>query len=282
MKRQAGERCPESGGLPGDEPAPQTASVNGPLAVTGDTVSYQYDSKGNLIQVTDELGHTTQITALNAIGQPLTIVDENGVSTALVYDARGRLTMVTANPGASQAVTSVEYDAAGEVTKVTSPDGSYLSYAWDNARRLTSVANNAGETIAYGYNANGDATSTVVKTSGGTIVRQQSALFDDLGRMMRQIGAAAQQTNSAYDRTDNLKTVTDPRSNLYSYAYDALSRLMRETDQEAAQVNYTRNASDDVTGYSDPRAIVTSYVRNAAEVDVRPGAAGSAAGLGNE
>jgi len=45
-----------------------------------------------------------------------------------------------------------------------------------------------GETITYGYNANGDQTSMTVKTSGGTIVRQQSAVFDELGRLMKAIG----------------------------------------------------------------------------------------------
>ena len=133
---------------------------------------------------------------------------------------------------------------------------------WSDARRLTSVTNNTGEKIEYTYNANGDQTSETVKSSAGTIVRQQSALFDELGRLMKSIGAAAQQTVYAYDKTDNLKTVTDPRSNLYSYAYDALQRLITETNQENAPVNYTRNAQDDVTSYKDPRNIITSYVRN--------------------
>ena len=94
------------------------------------------------------------------------------------------------------------------------------------------------------------------------MVRQQSALFDELGRLMRQIGASAQQWDYDYDRTDNLTEVSDPRSGLYSYAYDALSRLIRETDQESAQVNLGLDGQDNVTSYSDPRSIVTAYVRN--------------------
>jgi len=61
---------------------------------------------------------------------------------------------------------------------------------------------------------------------------------------------------------DNLKTITDPRSNLYSFAYDALNRLIRETDQGNAQVNYGLDARDGLVSYSDPRSLVTSYVRN--------------------
>ena len=40
------------------DPLDILTSVDGPLAGTGDTVSYQYDTKGNITQVTDELGHT--------------------------------------------------------------------------------------------------------------------------------------------------------------------------------------------------------------------------------
>jgi RHS repeat-associated protein len=79
---------------------------------------------------------------------------------------------------------------------------------------------------------------------------------------LRSIGAAGQTTTVAYDRTDNPGTVTDPRSNLYSFAYDGLSRVMRETDQEGSQVNLTRDGQDNVVGYADPRSLVTSYVRN--------------------
>ena len=75
---------------------------------------------------------------------------------------------------------------------MTSPNSSFLQYARNNAKRLTTVTNNTGETIEYTYNANGDATSTVVKSTGATVVKQQSALFDELGRLMRSIGAASQ------------------------------------------------------------------------------------------
>ena len=208
------------------------------------------------------IGSTKSILAVNNLGQPVTIRDPNLADTVLTYHEQNWLTSVTVNPGAAQAVTLVAYDVAGQVTKVTAPDGAFLSYTWNDAKRLTLVTNNTGETIAYTYNANGDQTSSTVKASGGAITRQMTMAYDELGRLMRSIGAASQQTSYAHDRTDNPVTVTDPRSNLYSFAYDGLSRVMRETDQESAQVNLTRNAQDDVVTYSDPRSLATTYVRN--------------------
>jgi YD repeat-containing protein len=87
-------------------------------------------------------------------------------------------------------------------------------------------------------------------------------VYDELGRLMRSLGAASQTITVSYDRTDNPVQVTDPRSNLYAYAYDAISRLVRTTDQGGSQVNLTRDGQDQVVAYSDPRALTTTYVRN--------------------
>jgi YD repeat-containing protein len=163
---------------------------------------------------------------------------------------------------AAQAVTTIAYDAIGQVTRVTEPDGAYLDYVWSDARRLTSVTNTTGEKIEYGYNLNGDVTSSTVKSPSNVITRQMSMVYDELGRLLKSIGAAAQETAFSYDRTDLTTQVKDPRNNLYGYSYDALQRLVRTTDEVGAQVNVTRNGQDDVTAYQDPRSITTTYVRN--------------------
>ncbi len=78
------------------------ASVDGPLAGTGDTVSYTYDTNGYVNTVTNEVGHVTTVNTKNARGQPTQITDANGVVTNLSYDFQGRLLTVTVNPGASR------------------------------------------------------------------------------------------------------------------------------------------------------------------------------------
>ena len=104
------------------------------------------------------------------------------------------------------------------------------------------------------YNLEGSVTSTIIRNSGGTIVFNQTQTFDELNRLLKHIGASTQTTTYAYEKNDNLKSVTDPRSGLYSYAYDSLNRLIRETDQENSQVNLTRTGIDDIATYSDPRS----------------------------
>lgn len=238
-------------------------TADGPLAGTSDTVTYTYDANGYLETTTNEVGLVTTVLSVNDRGQPLTISDPNGIESELEYDERGRLTSLAVDTASqTPSVTSIEYDAIGQVIKITFPDTTYLDYEYDDARRLVSVTNKLGEKIEYVRDDMGNATGIVTKLAGGSTRFSRSQDFDELGRLLRSIRVASSTTTLGYDRTDLLTTITDPRSNLTSYAYDALMRLIRETDQEEAEVNYGLDGQDQVVSYTDPRSLVTSYVRN--------------------
>ena len=237
-------------------------SVDGPLAGTGDTVSYAYDVNGNVSQITSQVGLITKILGYDGAGRPTSIQGPDGVNTALTYDPRGRVSTLTLNPGASQSQTAFTYDAAGDVIQVTRPDGSFLQYTYDNVRRVSTVINNTGESQTYTYNLNSQPLTAVTKSSGNVITKQMSMTYDELGRLLKSIGAATQTSTFSYDRTDNLTQVKDPRSNLYGLAYDGLNRLVQSKNEENATVTVARNTLDAVTSYQDPRTITTSYVRD--------------------
>jgi RHS repeat-associated protein len=237
-------------------------TVDGPLAGSGDTTTYAYDGNGYVNSITDVLGHVTTISSSNGWGLPLVSVDVNNVTTNYGYDLRGRITSITVNPGAGQAVYGFSYDNAGEMTVVTLPDSSTLTYAYDNAHRITSVTNNLGESITYTLDALGGHTAEVVKSSSSTITKQQSATFDELGRIISSIGAASQTTQYAYDKDNNLVSTTDPRSKVYGHAFDALNRLYQETDPDLFQTSLASDAQDNTVGVTDARSLVTSYVRD--------------------
>jgi RHS repeat-associated protein len=237
-------------------------SVDGPLAGTGDTVRYAYTAAGALQSVTDEVGHITTATAWNALGQPTSITDPNGVVTALTYDGRGRVKQISVDTANTPAVTRIDYNAVGDVTKITQPNGAYEIYAYDNARRLKNATNSPGEKITYTRDAMGDVTKVVITRASGSTAYQRTKMFDELGRLIRSIGAGSQTHSFSYDRASNLTTVKDPRSNVFSYGFDALNRVIQEVDEDGATVNFTRNGQDDITAYKDARNLTTTYVRN--------------------
>jgi YD repeat-containing protein len=196
------------------------ASVDGPLAGTGDTVFYTYNANGFIATVTNEVGHATTFTAWNGRGQPTSMTDPNNVVTTLGYDERGRLTAVTVDPGTNQAVTEIAYNGPGDITKITRPNGAFLEFTWDNARRLIKIEDNTGAFIEYDRDDLGNITARRIKDAGDTIFLAQTATYDELGRLLTFVGAASQTWTLGYDRTDNLTAVTDPRSNVYGQAFD--------------------------------------------------------------
>ncbi|MDO9462109.1 MAG: hypothetical protein Q7N95_18570, partial [Alphaproteobacteria bacterium] len=236
--------------------------ADGPLPGAADSINYDYNANGFLSQVTNEAGHITQISSVNGRGQPLSIVGPNGVISNLTYDARGWLISVTVDPGPAQAVTSLVYDAIGQITRITRPDGSLLNYAYDDARRLIAVSNASNEKITYTYDAMGNRTQTDILSAASAVTATQSQAFDELGRLLRELGASAQTTTHAYDKVDSRISTLDPRGKLYGFAFDALNRLVSQTDPASAQIAYANDAADNLAAVTDARGNATAYVHN--------------------
>lgn len=130
--------------------------VDGPLAGTGDALTYTYSQAGDLLSVKNALGQTTIYEGYNNLGLPQFVTGPNGNKTGYLYDARGRVVQVqTYRNGATQ-YTTYDYDGFGNLVKVTQPDGQYRGYRYDAAGRLLSEYEpEAGGTFAqivYAYN----------------------------------------------------------------------------------------------------------------------------------
>jgi RHS repeat-associated protein len=225
------------------------------------TTTYYSDSdsdlgkRGNVATISNALGHVTQITAYDGNRNPTTIVDPNGLTTTLAYDARNRLT--SRNVGGE--VTSYTYDGVGQLTRVTQPDGSYLAYTYDGAHRLTQIQDGLGNKIVYTLDAMGNRTQEQAYDPFNNLARTRSRTFDTLNRLAQDIGATSQTTNYAYDNNGNLTTTTDPLNHATGNSYDALNRLTSVLDPASGTTTYTYDAAGNLTSVTDPRNIGTSY-----------------------
>lgn len=244
-------------------------TVDGPLSGTGDTLTYTYSSSGYLATITNQMGQVTTISAWDGRGQPMTVVDPNSVTTTFTYDIRGRPLTATINPGAAQSQYAFEYNAVGDVTKITLPLGGYLTYTYDDARRLTQIANDRGETQTFTNNLMGEATAVTVKTSGAVITAQQSAAFDELGRLIQKIGAGSQTWNFGYDKVDNPTSTTDARGKLWQTTFDPLNRAITETNPQSQAVQLAYNGQDQLTSHKDGRNLQTTRVVDGFGFDIQ-------------
>ncbi|EOC2662738.1 RHS repeat protein, partial [Pseudomonas aeruginosa] len=174
--------------------------ADGPRTDVQDVTLYAYDSRGNLTQVTNALGQVTRLGDYDERGKPGSITDANGVTSSLAYTGVDGWLASVSTAGST---TRFDYDAVGQITRVTRGDGSWLSYEYDDARRLVAIGNNLGERLEYDVDTKGNRTAQRIKDASGSLVRQQQWAYDELGRLLRAVGAGGQTRSFAYDLNDN-------------------------------------------------------------------------------
>jgi RHS repeat-associated protein len=242
----------------------QVLTVDGPRTDVSDVTTFTYHACstgfecGELETITNALGHETTYAEYNAHGQPLSITDPNGVETALVYDARQRVTSYTV--GGEQ--TSFEYWPTGLLKKTTLPDGSYLQYTYDAAHRLTQVSDAENNRIVYTLDAAGNRTKEETFDPTNALASLHHRAFNTLNQLWKEIGAdntAAVTTTFGYDANGNQTSAAAPLGRNSSNLYDELNRLKQITDPASGITLLGYDANDNLTSVTDPRGKVTSY-----------------------
>lgn len=242
-------------------PTGQLLAVDGPLPGTADREIMTYDAAGQLETQVNPLGHVTRVLARNAIGKPLTVRDPNGVDTALTYDALGRVLSVTRDPGPSQSRYAMDYDPAGNLTRLTMPTGGWLDYSYDGANRVTRIANDRGEYIVLELNAAGQSVLDKTHSPDGTVQRQIGRVHDELGRLMRSVGAGGQTWQIGYDKVGNPVSSTDARGKVTTAGFDLFDRPTMATNPENEAEKFTYTTFDaDLAEFRDGRDLSTTMV----------------------
>lgn len=243
-------------------------SENGPLAASGandDLTTYTYDASGNLLTVTNAMGHVTTYAGYDANGRAGSMTDPNGVVTSFTYDPLGRVeTIIAQHPSnpTLNATTSMAYDEVGNVTQLALPNTTPLILEYDAANRLTMMRSGAGERWSYTYDTAGNVErETVTRTDGSTslLVRRQ---FDELGRLLRETLGTRSPAQWGYDKVNNLVEATDPNGFATTTSFDALDRVVSTVAPDGGTLASTYDGQDNALTFTDPISVTTGFIYN--------------------
>lgn len=236
----------------------QLLTIDGPRNDVSDITTFEYNAQGLRSKTTNSLGHITQITEFNAFGKPITLIDENNITTTLDYDLRGRLTRMQR----AGTTSTFEYDLTGNLVKTIRANGSVLEYEYDVAKRLTAIKDGANNRIEYTLDAAGNQLSTQVKDSSGTLLQTQQQLFDEFSRLVTMTNATNDATQFDYLTNGNLNKTTDASNNLTNNGYDNLQRLTEIHDAEGGKTAFAYDNAGRTTSITDATGKATTYTYN--------------------
>ena len=207
-----------------------------------------YNKAGYPILVRDPLGNATKI-SYDKFNVPVSITDVNGVQTkysynnaglvsridrvsgneiysslSVVYDGAGRPVSYTDQDGLTK---SFERDAFGKVLKEKFPDGSECAYSYDALGRRTSVIDENGHEIRFGWGRFG------LKSRTTAIGQLTDYVRDDLGLVKEVVstwgGKEDRRISSEYDNYGRLVCADYGNGEIERFEYDKWNRLSKHT-----------------------------------------------------
>jgi RHS repeat-associated protein len=193
----------------------------------GHSVTNAYDSATAtfLTQVANPLGHTRTMIYDPRFGQVMSSTDQNGVATSSEYDVLGRITKVIGPLDTSALPTSrYDYDLSAVPTRVTQ----YTRVQSGQAQEVVShtFTDGLGRTIQVRSPAQ-NATKQVVT---GTVE------FDSKGRVVRQWTPYLDTGSSTY-RPHTLPDIAPLLAPPVVHTYDPLGRLLTTTDPDGSSTS---------------------------------------------
>jgi RHS repeat-associated protein len=228
------------------------SNTTGAIAETLATMTY--DGQHNMLTATGANGATAKY-SYNSAGQPIQLTDQLGNVTTYSRDGNGYLTKVT-GPVANSTY-SFTYDSAGRIATATDPAASTVSYTYDNADRPLTATFPDGTKTVFTYNQLDLATST-------DRLGQKTTLTHNALRQLTQATDPLGQTSKlAYNPDGKLLSITDGNNHTTTFTLDAQGRAVTKTyaDGTSQSVVY-ESSSSRVAKLIDVKGQTTSYGYN--------------------
>ncbi len=216
------------------------------------TEVFERDARGNVTGYVDRAEQRWSV-AVNARGQPLTVIRPGGGTQTYAYNPDGTLASASdSDVGAS----TFAYDALRRPTGIQYPDGSSEGWGLDARDRVTAHTNPAGGVTTFEYDANGNLWRTTDPAS-----YQTGAAYDAMDRSTNRWDSFGTTAATAYDVMGRPATVALPAcTNVYGYDLRGWS-----TNAVRGTRTWTRHRDKEgnVTNVVSPSGITNRFSYNA-------------------
>jgi RHS repeat-associated protein len=214
------------------------------------TTATAYDSRGNVVSVTDPAGGVT-LFAHDADNRVTSVTDPTGGTWLTTYDPAGRVIASTSPLGA---VTRQEWTPSGHLAAVIDPLGRKTAYAYDTAGHQTAVTSPEGGTTQYAYDQDGRLIS--VTTPAGLLTRYT---YDSAGRLIAITDPRGWITRYELDQRGDKTAVISPSGAITCYRYDAAGQLTQTTDPNGSATEYVYDNAGNVVSVTDAKGATSRY-----------------------
>ncbi len=251
------------------------------------SVTYTYDSFGNVITQTDGEGNTTDYHR-DPWGKVIRVTDANSVNTFYTYDYAGNITSTTDGNGNT---TSYVYNSMNLLSEMIDPMNQEALYFYDLQGRLVKEIDRDGQEIAYEYNSDNQLTLKYADESAsgqdpqalynkylynldGTLLAAitpetvDQFSYTPNGNLYQKIhngeleleygynmngsitsvkAKSQMETRYTYDITGRLKAVHDGQTQIAQYSYNPDSTISQILYNTGANVTYQYDRDKNIT-----------------------------------
>ena len=155
--------------------------------------------------------------------------------------------------------TSCGSGGANKIDYIILPEGNKIDYDYDVYGNLITIKDNAGNSINYAFDSEGNRLKEEIKDTLGTLQKTLSYQYDTLNRLSKIVNPDSTYTQYGYDFRGNRTSLRTPNSSLTTYSYDALNRLITVIQPGNINTSYEYNSSNNLTKVTDANNNTTTY-----------------------
>jgi len=222
-------------------------------ADSSSTLTYGYNSLGELTSVTPSSGTNSETYTYDALGNRLTSA---GSAVSATYDAQNRIT--------SNGATSYTFDREGHLVTQSDQPTTSTGYAWNAAGQLTSVTHSDQSTTSYRYDPFGN---LVEENDRGAVTRwawdgaNQRLQYDGSNNLLAgwvtgagaatplEMTSGGQSSYYLRDGAENVVALTNAGgSTAATYTYDSFGRTLASTGTAANPMGFAGALHDAGSG----------------------------------